>query len=59
MMSLAELANSYPLYLNLAVTYVKPKLIPYIRDTFQAIIRDIITQEELDLETNPAVVSGR
>jgi Ras GTPase-activating-like protein IQGAP2/3 len=50
------LANSYPLYMNLAVTYVRPKQIPYVRDTFQAIVRDIVTQEDLELETNPAVV---
>jgi Ras GTPase-activating-like protein IQGAP2/3 len=51
------LAKAYPLYMNIAVHYVRPKQISFVRDAFQGMIREVIEQEDLDLETDPAVVS--
>lgn len=44
------------MYINVAVHYVRPKQVAYVRDALQAVILEVIGQEELDLETNPAVV---
>ncbi len=44
------------MYLNIAVQYVRPKLMIYVRETLQELIREVIEQDDLDLETNPAVV---
>ena len=45
------------MYINIAVLYVRPKQVVYVRETLQAIIRDIIHSEELDLEIDPSIVS--
>ncbi|KZS97625.1 hypothetical protein SISNIDRAFT_436160 [Sistotremastrum niveocremeum HHB9708] len=44
------------MYLNIAVQYVRPKLMIYVRETLQELIREVIEQDDLDLETNPAVI---
>lgn len=45
------------MYINIAVQYVRPKQISYVRDTFSALINGVIAQENLDLETDPVRVS--
>jgi hypothetical protein len=49
-------SRSYPLYMNIAVQYIRPKQLTYVRESFQAIIRDVVEQDDLDLETDPVVV---
>jgi len=44
------------MYINIAVHYVRPKQITYARDAFQAIIREVASSEELDLEADPSVI---
>ena len=44
------------MYINIAVHYVRPKQASYVRDTFQALIYDMLSQEDLDLEADPCQV---
>lgn len=44
------------MYMTIAVRYVRPKQISYVRDTLQKLIREVVEQEDLDLETDPAAV---
>lgn len=44
------------MYINVAVHYVRPKQVAYVRETLQAIIRDVIHSQELDLEIDPSIV---
>jgi Ras GTPase-activating-like protein IQGAP2/3 len=45
------------MYLNIAVQYIRPKQIFYIRETLQKIILDIVGSDDLDLEVDPTIVS--
>lgn len=45
------------MYINIAVHYVRPKQITYAQDTFQALIRQIVEDDDLDFEVDPTVVS--
>lgn len=42
--------------MNIADRYVHPRQVPYVRETFQTIIREVVDAEDLDLEADPIVV---
>jgi Ras GTPase-activating-like protein IQGAP2/3 len=42
--------------MNIADRYVHPRQVPYVREAFQTIIREVIDTEDLDLEADPTVV---
>lgn len=44
------------MYMNIAVHYVRRKQVIYVRDTLQAVIREVIDAEDLDLEADPSLV---
>ena len=44
------------MYMNIADRYVHPRQVPYVREAFQAIIREVVDAEDLDLEIDPIVV---
>jgi Ras GTPase-activating-like protein IQGAP2/3 len=44
------------MYINIAVHYVRPSQITYARDALQAVIREVIDSEDLDLEADPSLV---
>jgi len=44
------------MYINIAVHYVRPNQIAYARDTLQAVIQDVISSDDLDLEADPSLV---
>lgn len=44
------------MYINIAVQYVRPRQVTYIRDTLQGIIRELMEAVDLDLESDPTVV---
>lgn len=54
--SIEEIIKGHPTYIGVAVNYVRPKQAAYVRETLQAIIRDVINAEDLDLEADPAVI---
>lgn len=45
------------MYINIAVQYIRPKQVFYIRETLQKIVLDILGSDDLDLEVDPTVVS--
>jgi Ras GTPase-activating-like protein IQGAP2/3 len=45
------------MYINIAVQYVRPRQVTYIRETLQGIIRELLEAVDLDLEPDPTVVS--
>lgn len=45
------------MYISVAVHYVRPKQVIYVRDALQAAILEVINQRDLDLETDPLIVS--
>lgn len=50
------IAESHPMYINIAVHYVRPKQSVYARDSFQSIVREIVESSDLDLEADPCQV---
>ena len=39
------------MYMNIAERYVHPRQVLYVREAFQAIIREVVDAEDLDLES--------
>ncbi|KZP17291.1 hypothetical protein FIBSPDRAFT_747344 [Athelia psychrophila] len=54
--SISAVIHGHPMYINVAVHYVRPKQVAYVRETLQAIIRDVIHSQELDLEIDPSII---
>ncbi|KAH9918193.1 uncharacterized protein BXZ73DRAFT_92257 [Epithele typhae] len=50
------IALSQPNFINVAVHYLRPKQIAYIRDTLQHVIREVVKADDLDLETDPSII---
>jgi hypothetical protein len=54
--SIDAIVHGHPMYINIAVHYVRPKQITYARESFQAIIREVVDSDDLDLEADPSMV---
>lgn len=55
--SVPAVLEDHPTYMSIALQYGRAKQAAYIRDALQGVVHEVINQEDLDLETNPAVVS--
>jgi Ras GTPase-activating-like protein IQGAP2/3 len=44
------------MYINIAVHYIRPKQITYVRDAFQSLVKEVINSGDLDLEVDPSKV---
>jgi len=44
------------MYITVVIHYIRPRQVAYVRDTLQIIIRDLVQQQDLDLETDPVLV---
>ena len=53
-----DIIMGHPMYLAVAVHYIKSKQIAYIRDTLKTVILEVIAMDDLDLETDPVAVSN-
>ena len=51
------MVHGHPVYINIALHYIRPKQTVHVRETLQPLIRDVITAEDLDLEADPKQVS--
>lgn len=56
--SVEDIIRSHPSFINVAVHYLRPKQTPFIRETLQGVVREVIKADDLDLETDPCVVSN-
>ncbi|KEP55797.1 IQ and RasGAP domain protein [Rhizoctonia solani 123E] len=54
--TIQDIIQSHPMYLSVAIQYIKHKQTAYIRDTLKTIIKEVIEMEGLDLETDPVVI---
>ncbi|KAF8559125.1 ras GTPase-activating protein [Imleria badia] len=48
--------RGHPMYINIAVQYLRPKQVTYVRDTLQAIVRELVEAADLDLESDPSII---
>lgn len=51
-----EIIKGYPMYVTVAVQYVRPKQVAYVREALYTMINEVISQRELDLETDPVQI---
>ena len=49
----------HPMYINVAVQYVRPKQVTYVKETLQGMIRAVVEEDGLDLEVDPVVVCSK
>lgn len=59
--SIHEIIHGHPVYINIAVPYLRPKQNTYVRDALQAVIRRVIDppavgEPPIDLELDPSVI---
>lgn len=54
--SVQEVTLSHPIFIDIAVHYLRPKQVVFIKETVQYVMREVIHQDDLDLETDPCVV---
>lgn len=52
-----DLVRNHPIYLNVTVHYIRPKQSTFAREAFQTIIKEVVDSSDLDLETDPTLVS--
>ena len=51
-----DINSGHPIFLNIAVQYLRPKLAAYAKETLQKIIKELIADKDLDLEVDPVTV---
>lgn len=51
-----DVVRGHPMYINIAVQYLRPKQVTYVRETVQAIVRELVEAADLDLESDPSIV---
>lgn len=51
-----DVVRGHPMYINIAVQYLRPKQVTYVRDMLQGIVRELVEAADLDLESDPSVV---
>ncbi|KIK30671.1 hypothetical protein PISMIDRAFT_86433 [Pisolithus microcarpus 441] len=54
--SMEDVIHGHPMYMSIAVQYLRPKQVPYVRETLQPIIRELIEAVDLDLESDPSII---
>ena len=59
MRSVEEIFGGHPMFMNIAVQYLRPKLTMYAKETLQNVIRELIADKDLNLEIDPVAVSPR
>ena len=52
-----DVGTGHPMFMNIAVQYLRPKLSAYAKDTLQKVICELVADTELDLEVDPVAVS--
>jgi len=45
-----------PLYITVAVQYIRSRQVTYVKDALQGIIRELVETDDLDLEASPSKV---
>ncbi|KAG6378565.1 ras GTPase-activating protein [Boletus reticuloceps] len=51
-----DVSHGHPMYINIAVQYLRPKQVTYVRDTLQAIVRELVEAADLELESDPSII---
>jgi Ras GTPase-activating-like protein IQGAP2/3 len=48
--SIDDVIRGHPMYLHVAVHYIRPKQTTHVREALQTLVREVINADDLDLE---------
>ncbi|TFY81447.1 hypothetical protein EWM64_g2563 [Hericium alpestre] len=54
--SIEGLVREHPMYISIALHYMRPKQTTHVRETLQPIVREIVDSDDLDLEADPTLI---
>lgn len=54
MLSPDAIIFGHPLYINIAIPYIRSRQVTYVKDALQHVIREVIGTDDLDLEVDPS-----
>ncbi|KAF9247031.1 ras GTPase-activating protein [Melanogaster broomeanus] len=54
--TIEDVIRGHPIYISIAVQYLRPKQVTYVRETLQAIVRELVEAVDLDLESDPSII---
>ncbi|KAG8994762.1 hypothetical protein FRB94_012577 [Tulasnella sp. JGI-2019a] len=54
--TIIDIINGHPMYVAVAAQFVRPKQISYVREALSVLINQVISQVDLDLETDPVKI---
>ncbi|KAH7101116.1 hypothetical protein BKA62DRAFT_619136 [Auriculariales sp. MPI-PUGE-AT-0066] len=54
--SVRDLLAGNPMYINVAVQYIRPKQVSFVKEALQHMVRLVVDETELDLETDPVAI---
>ncbi|THH02790.1 hypothetical protein EW026_g172 [Hermanssonia centrifuga] len=54
--SIQEVTNAHPMFITIAVKYVRPKQTVYVREALQAVINELKDGKDISLESDPVAI---
>ena len=54
--TLADVRQGHPMYINIAVQYIRPKQSFYMQESLKKLILEVVEADDLDLEADPSIV---
>ncbi|KZO91361.1 Rho GTPase activation protein [Calocera viscosa TUFC12733] len=54
--TIADLVESHPLFLSIALQYVRPKQVSWLREILRTLVEEVFGQPAFKLETDPVVI---
>ncbi|EAU84770.2 IQ domain-containing protein-containing RasGAP [Coprinopsis cinerea okayama7 len=54
--TIEHVTKGHPLYLNVAVHYLRSKQATFVREAFQGVLKEVINADDLDLEVDPSII---
>ena len=54
--TIGDVRQSHPMYINVAVQYIRPKQSFYIRESLRRLILEVVEADDLNLEVDPSIV---
>ncbi|KZO93170.1 hypothetical protein CALVIDRAFT_486222 [Calocera viscosa TUFC12733] len=54
--TIADIVESHPMFLSIALQYVRPKQVSWLRETLRTLVEEVIGQPAFNLETDPVVI---
>ncbi|EPQ59223.1 hypothetical protein GLOTRDRAFT_34245 [Gloeophyllum trabeum ATCC 11539] len=54
--SVVDIQHGHPMYINIAVHYIRAKQVVYVREILQSLIREIVNSDDLNLEVDASII---